>query len=60
MSHTSATKSSDLSKEEKEDYTWQYEKWEKKYTKWEKLSKAMRDFESELNETIAKKHLHLL
>jgi hypothetical protein len=58
--HTSATKLSDLSKEEKEDYIWQYEKWEKKYTKWETLSKAMRDFESELNETIAKKHLHLL
>jgi hypothetical protein len=58
--HNGATKLSHLSAEEKEGYKWEYSEWKEAFTEWRRLSKVLEDFNSDITDFLARKHLHLL
>jgi hypothetical protein len=57
---TGVTRPKDLDPQNKEDYKWEYNEWRVEHLEWIRLSKAMRDLNTDIIRTVAKKNLHLL
>lgn len=58
--HPGATRLSDFSTSEEENYKWEYRRWKRSFTEWEDLSQAMRDFNCEISTSVARKYISLL
>jgi hypothetical protein len=57
---TEVTRRKDLDPQNKEDYRWKYDEWRAEHLEWIRLRKAMRDLNTDVIRTVAKKQLHLL